>query len=178
MSNPPPPQQAHPPQGYYPPQQPKKKHTARNIILVLVGLMILAFGGCMALVAGGVNEIDKAITASEKQDRASGGPDNPMTIQAGKAFEIRGMEFQKGWKLNSFKGLGTSVERLRVENNRGDEGEDSVFVEIKFMKGNEVLGQSDCSTDGIAFGQMVRASCIATDGVMKRFDRITVNDTF
>ena len=50
------------PPGYYqqgPP--PKKKHTVRNVVLVLLGLGILLFAGCIALIGGAANEIDKAI---------------------------------------------------------------------------------------------------------------------
>ncbi|HEY9354205.1 MAG TPA: MmpS family transport accessory protein [Nocardioides sp.] len=40
-------------------QPPKKKHTVRNVFLVLGILAVLGIGGCVALVAGVGNEIDK-----------------------------------------------------------------------------------------------------------------------
>ncbi len=35
----------------------KKSHTVRNVILVILGVVILAFAGCTALLVGGVNEV-------------------------------------------------------------------------------------------------------------------------
>lgn len=48
-----------PPPGQYGPPPPKKKHTARNVVLVLLGLCVLGVGGCMALVVGAGNEVNK-----------------------------------------------------------------------------------------------------------------------
>ena len=51
--------QAQPPPGWQPPPPPQKKHTARNVILVLTGLAVLGLVGCVALLGGIGNEIEK-----------------------------------------------------------------------------------------------------------------------
>lgn len=42
----------------------KKKHTARNVILVLVGLFVVGIGGCAAIVGSIGSEVDKQANES------------------------------------------------------------------------------------------------------------------
>lgn len=64
----------------------KKSHTVRNVLLALLAVFVLCIGGCMALIGGAANEIDKAVKESEKADQIPGRADNPLTITPGKAF--------------------------------------------------------------------------------------------
>jgi hypothetical protein len=54
-------------------QPPKKKHTLRNVLLVILLLFVLAIGGCMALIAGAANEVDKASKRSHEVTYLIGG---------------------------------------------------------------------------------------------------------
>jgi hypothetical protein len=162
-----------PQQANYPPQAPQKKsHTVRNIFLVLILLSVLFVGGCFALVGAGLNAADKAIKES---DNRAGGADNPMAIVEGKAFEVDGFEYASGWKITN-SAFGFDLKNLKVTNNREDK--DSALVEIKFMRGTEVLASADCVSDPIAVGQTVSLTCLSTDKLPKRYDEITINDTF
>jgi hypothetical protein len=184
MSHPQPPPPAGPPGGApppgsgYPPQQqpPKKSHTLRNVLLVVLGLIILGFVGCSVLVGTAVNEVDKSVKASEAKDAEPGGPDNPLEIKVGEAFEVSDFKYAAGWSVGS-DGLGDlAIKNLKVENNRDDK--DSALVEIKFLKGDEVLASADCTTSPITPGQTVTVDCLSADKLPKQYDKITINDSF
>ena len=145
-------------------------------MLVIVGLIILSCGGCFAVTGAFFNEVDKEIKKSEKEDKLPGGPDNPMTIKPGKAFEVQGFQYHKGWKVTD-DGLGSvNIAGLKVTNNRDEK--DSAVVEIKFWNGTEVLALADCTTDSIAVGTTVKVDCLSGDDLPKDYDKITINDTF
>ena len=101
--NPPPPpggqfpQQPVPGQPYFPPQ--KKKHTARNVILIVIGIFILLIGGCFALIGGAANEVSKSI---DKHENQKGGSNNPIMIKTiGEAFTIGTTAYAKGWSFKN-----------------------------------------------------------------------------
>jgi hypothetical protein len=163
-----------PPQpAYAPPPPQKKKHTFRNVMLVLLGLTVLFIGGCFALVGTAANEIDKSIKAD---DAKPGGDTKPLTIQAGKAFEVDNFNYAAGWRVRKDALGGVTVKRLKVTNNR--DKKDSAIVEIKFWKGSEVLALVDCSTEPIAQKTTVTLSCIADDSFPTGYAKITINDSF
>ncbi|RNL64379.1 hypothetical protein EFK50_07595 [Nocardioides marmoriginsengisoli] len=51
--------------------QPKKKHTVRNVLLIMIVVFVAGIAGCLALIGGAANEIDKAI----KEDDARAAQD-------------------------------------------------------------------------------------------------------
>ena len=104
-----------------------------------------------------------------------GNETNPVTIAEGKAFDVRKFAYSGGWKVIS-NDFGMEVKNLKVTNNRDDR--DGAIVEIKYMKGSEVLASIDCTSDQILPGQTVTLSCFSGDKKPKGFDRITINDTF
>jgi hypothetical protein len=165
-----------PPAGYATQPPPKKKHTVRNILLIILVLVILAIGGCVALIGGAANEVDKAIKKSEAADKQPGGPDNPLTIKPGKAFEVQGFNYARGWRVVPDGIGGVTIKKLKFTNNR--DKKDSAIVEIKFMKGSEILGTVDCTSQPVPVGQTATESCVGSDGSVKGYDRITINDTF
>jgi hypothetical protein len=156
-----------------PAQPPKKKHTVRNVILIVLALVILAFAGCMAMVVGGANEVSKSI---DKNANKQGGDSNPMAITAGKAFEVDGFKYAAGWKVSKDALGDAQVTGLKVTNNR--DSKDGALVEIKFWKGTEVLALVDCTTEQIVPGTTVTLSCSGADPLPKSYDKITINDSF
>ncbi len=158
------------------PQPPKKKHTVRNVLIgVFIGMALL-FVGCTALVGGAINEADKAIQAEEDKDAQPGGPDNPLEITEGKAFSVLGFDYAKGWKIGEDVLGDVEITGLKVTNNRDEK--DGALVEIKFMKGTEVLALVDCTTEQIPVGQTTTVDCGSTDKMPTSYDAITINDTF
>lgn len=166
-------QPPYPSQGYAPQQPPKKKHTLRNVILIITGLIVLTFVGCSVLLGAAVNEVDKSIKESENE---AGGTNNPITIEEGKAFSVRGFDYDAGWKIKKDEFGTFEIVKLKVANNREDK--DSALVEIKFMKGSEVLALVDCTTEPIAVGQKTTLNCLSADELPSDYSKITVNDTF
>jgi hypothetical protein len=167
-----------PPSPGYPaqPPPPKQKHTLRNVLLIILALVVLAIGGCVALVGSAANEVDKAIKKSDAADKEPGGPDNPLTIRPGKAFEVQGFKYAAGWQISPDGIGGMTIKKLKFTNNR--DKKDSAIVEIKFMKGSEILGTADCISQPVPVGQTATVSCAGTDGSVKGYKRITINDTF
>src|SRR5689334_5319305 len=76
--------------------KPKKKHTVRNVIIAIIVVVLLLMAGCMALIAGAANEVDKAINKHENQ---KGGSSNPITVKEGQAFTIGKIDYLGGWSL-------------------------------------------------------------------------------
>ena len=166
---------AAPPPAPSAPAPEKKSHTFRNIILVILGLIVLSFVGCVAILGGAVNEADKAIKNSEAKDQEPGGPDNPLTIEEGKAFEVSGFKYKAGWRVvDDFGTIG--IKRLRVTNDR--DTKDSALVELKFMRGDEALAVVDCTTEPLPVGETTKLDCLSGDELPKKYDKITINDTF
>lgn len=161
------------------PHLPKKKKTLRNVLIIVAVLFVLMIGGCMALIGGAANEvgkeIDKSIKESERKDALPGGPNNPLTIVEGKAFEVQGFKYAPGWKVaNSLDS--PEITGLKVTNER--KKSDSALVEIKFWKGTEVLALVDCTTEPIDVGTTVTLGCLSGDPMPAGYDKITINDSF
>lgn len=153
----------------------KKSHTTRNVILAVIGVFILLMGGCtIALIAAGGSAINEAIDEAEQSDQAPGGPDNPMEIQVGEAFEVQGFSYQAGWTVKNVFGS-VEIKGLRVENNRDER--DSALVEIKFWKGTELLALVACSTLPIDPGRTAALNCLS-ENWPANYDKVSINDTF
>lgn len=163
--------------GSYAPPQQQKKNGALKWILITLGALVLFCGGgfaaCSAGVIGAANEVSKSIEAEESE---VGGTQNALTIEEGKAFDVRGFEYADGWKVADDGLGGTTIEGLKVTNNR--DSADTALVEIKFMKGDEILASVDCSSDQLQKGQSATLSCIGATEKAEGYDRITINDTF
>lgn len=160
------PPQGHPPQGYGPP--PKKKHTVRNVLLVIIGLMILGLGGCLALVGGAANEIDKALQEEEANDR-------PTEITEGEAFTHDGFEAEEGWKVAKERFGGATIQGLRVTNTSEDAR--TALLTFRLYKGNENLAEIECSSNELQTGEVSRMNCVSMESRFpKGYDTIKVSD--
>lgn len=169
-------QPAYPPRPamYVPPQ--KQTHTLRNVLLVIGLLMVLGVGGCVAITAAFVNEVDNAIDEAEESDQIPGRADNPLEITPGEAFEVDGFNYAAGWTVEKDQFGYIDIEGLKVTNNRDEK--DGAFVEIKFWKGSEVLALDDCSTEQVDVATTSTLSCLGVEKMPKNYDRITINDSF
>ncbi|QGG41831.1 DUF2510 domain-containing protein [Aeromicrobium yanjiei] len=155
---------------------PKKRHTFRNVMLGIIAACVLFIAGCTALLGSAANEAGKSIEKEVAKDKQPGGPDNPLTIVEGKKFSVSGFDYSSGWKVDEDVLGSIDIAKLKVTNNR--DKKDSALVEIKFMKGSEVLALADCTTEPVAIGQTTTLSCGSTDELPKSYDRITINDSF
>jgi len=165
-------QQQQPPPGYYqaaPP--PKKKHTVRNVVLVLLGVGILLFAGCIMLVGGAVSEVDKAI-----QEEAAN--DAPVEVMEGKPFEHDGYEVAGGWTVVEEKfGGGASIKKMSVTNTL-DESR-SALLTFRFYKGNENLAEVECTSNQMQAGEVSTLSCFSFDSKFPQsYQDIKVSDAW
>lgn len=167
-------------QGYpqtpygYAPQKPN--HTVRNVLLVLAGVFVLFFGGCVALVGLAANEVDNVIEDIEANDQLPGGADNPLEIRAGQPFSVYGFDYQSGWSVGPDEFGEIEVLDLKFENNRDEP--DSLLADLRFIRGNEVLATATCSSDQASVGQIVPVECYGIDPIPTDYDTITIQDSY
>ena len=135
----------------------KQSHTARNILIVFAVLFLLFVGGCIAVVAVVGNKVNDAVN-----DDTLGGPNNPLTITEGQAFEVDGFEYADGWTSPTTPVSGpVQIENLKVTNHRGKA--DRLFVEIKLLNGSEIVATATCTAgdfDKIPEDTTVTVDCI------------------
>jgi hypothetical protein len=139
-----------PPPGHYGPP-PKKKHTVRNVILVLLGLGVLGLGGCMALIVGAGNEVDKQanvehtvvykITGTSKVASLTYTTDGSTTTEQVSAAKL---PWQKSLKI---KGL-IPVYQVSAQNGIGQSGTVtcSISVDGKVVKTATGTGEASIAS--------------------------------
>lgn len=155
----------------------KQKHTTRNVILAILAIFILLVGGCtIALVAAGGKAVNDAVDEIEESNNIPGGPENPLEIQVGEAFEVDGFNYAAGWSIKKDVIGDLSIKGLELTNNR-DEA-DQALVEIRFMDGTKLAALADCTTPEIEPGQSVTVDCFSADKFPTSYDTVTINDTF
>lgn len=144
----------------------------KTILKIAVGI-ILAVGllavGCVALIGGAANEIDKEIKEEEANDK-------PKPVAAGAAFTHDDFDVAAGWKVAAEQFGGTTIKGLRVTNN-ADEARHAQLT-FTFVKGQENLGEIECSSNELQPGQSSRMDCFSFDGRIKGYDEIRVADMF
>jgi uncharacterized protein DUF2510 len=154
----------------------KQSHTARNILIVFGVLFLLFVGGCIAVVAVVGDKVNEAVN-----DDTVGGPNNPLTITEGEAFEVNGFEYADGWSVVDAPASGLfEIENLKVTNNRGKA--DRLNAQIKLLNGNEIVATTLCyageGLDKIPEETTVTVSCAAEDPLPATYDKITINDLY
>ena len=159
--------------GWIPTKPPKKNRTFLKVFLALCAFGLISVIGLLALVDAGANGVAQSI---DQNANKAGGDSNPMMITEGKAFEVDGFNYSKGWSLGKDVLGDLTIKGLKVTNNR--DNNDSALVEVKVWKGTEVLALADCTTEPIGVGTTVTPSCVSTDALPKNFTEITINDTF
>lgn len=112
---------------------PKKKHTVRNVILTVFVLGVLAVGGCMALVVGAGNEVNKQsntehavtykVTGTSKKGSVTYNTDGGTTME-------QANEAKLPWsKVVKVKGLVTIVQ-VSAQNGLGEKGKITCTIEL------------------------------------------------
>jgi uncharacterized protein DUF2510 len=150
----------------------QQSHTARNLLIVFGVLFLLVVGGCVAVVAVLGNKVN-----DELNDDTPGGPNNPLTITEGKAFEVAGFEYAAGWSIEADAGGFVSVKNLKLTNDRDESSR--LLVEIQLLSGNEVLASAECGDfQSIAEDTTVTVTCTSSDTLPAAYDKITIQDSF
>ena len=152
-----PPAQPYPPQAYYQGPPPKKKHTVRNVLLVLVLLFILFVGGCMALIAGAANEVDKALDSELANDK-------PRVVAAGKAFEHDGYAVAAGWRVQPEQFGGATIKGMKVtlKDDQGLSGR-SALLTFRLYDGKTVVSEIECTSNEMQQGETSAMDCFSLE---------------
>jgi len=146
---------------------PKKKQTVRNVILALLIVGVLAIGGCMALLVGAGNEVNKS--TKEDTDRSA-----PRDVKPGTAFDIGKHQTMAGWTVKNEAGMFNVVGKVK---NISD-ATSSSFIHFKFLTATgEVLGNVQCNSGDLEPGQVQALNCIP-DGKFGKYTKVTAEATF
>lgn len=149
----------------------KQSHTGRNILIVFGVLLLLLVGSCVAAVVVVGDKVN-----DELNDDTPGGPNNPLTIKEGKAFEVAGFEYADGWSIAADANGLVSIENLKLTNDR--DRSSRLLVEIRLLSGNEVLASASCGNfESITEGTTVTVTCTSTDTLPAAYDRVTIQDS-
>ena len=99
----------------------------------------------------------------------------PCTIQVGHAFQLGKHEVLTGWKVR--KDVLGDVELVGKAKNIGDESS-AMAIEVKFLRGSEVVMDVNCSTDSLEPEQTQAISCFSSDDYTTKYDKITAEAMF
>jgi hypothetical protein len=148
-------------------QPPKKKHTARNVILIILGVCVLGIGGCVAFIGTAANEVGKSIDVAAKKNA-------PRDVKAGAAFELGKHQTLAGWTVKNDGGMFAVAGKAK---NTSD-GTSTAFLHFKFLTAaGEVLGNVQCNSSDLEPGQTEALNCIP-DGKFGKYAKITAEATF
>lgn len=151
----------------------KENHTTRNVLLILLGVGILFFAGCAALVVGLVAGVDNAV-----EEGIAGG--DPVVVEEGAAFRFDGLDADEGWSVGRERLGGTTIRGLRVtatEEGPLGTGIGSVLI-FRFFDGSENLAEITCSGNQVRVGESSRMDCFSADAVPRGYDEIRVGGYF
>ncbi|MFI5693162.1 hypothetical protein ACIA58_15045 [Kribbella sp. NPDC051586] len=98
----------------------------------------------------------------------------PCVVTVGKPFQLGKHTVLSGWKLTSEYGSASMTGKAR---NTGGETS-SMFIELKFLKADEVVIDVQCSTNQLEPGQTQAMSCFSSDDYTKKYDRVTAEAMF
>lgn len=151
----------------------KKSNTTRNVLLIVLGVIILFFAGCAALVVGLVASVDDAV-----EENLTGG--DPVVVAEGEAFSFDGLDADQGWSVGRESFGGSTIKGLRVtatEEGPLGSGIASVLI-FRFYDGSENIAEITCSGNQVRVGESSRMDCFSADAVPRGYDEIRVGGYF
>lgn len=110
-----------------------------------------------------------AVACADQDDRNA-----PCNVKAGQPFQLGKHTVLAGWKVVD-AGYGLSM--TGKAKNTGDSAS-AMIVDVKFLKGDEVLAKVMCTTDELEPGQTAKMDCLGTDAFTRKYTSITVEATF
>ena len=110
-----------------------------------------------------------------------GGPDLPLALTEGQAFEVDGFDYAAGWTLGADPGTGTvQLLGLRLTNHR--DGAERLAATVRLVDGNVVVASLFCKAgDGYDFvpaGVTVAVLCESSDPMPAAYDKVTIRDAY
>lgn len=206
MASPPQPPQVAPPP--FRPQQapPQKKHTARNVLLVVGSVFVVLIGIGIAAGSGDTTKPGGAgqnpatapvaskatvpqatapkpsatakatvpppaakVACADQEDRAA-----PCVVTVGSAFALGKHQVLAGWKITD-SGFGMTI--VGKAKNVSDDSS-TMFINVKFLRGDEVMANVMCNTGELLTGQIETMNCVPDGTYTKKFDKVTAEAAF
>ncbi|TDU91949.1 hypothetical protein EV138_5562 [Kribbella voronezhensis] len=182
-----------PPQLFQPPihpQQgpPKKKHTGRTVLLVigsvfavLIAIAIASGGGDTTKPGAGSNNPATAPAATKAVEPkapatkvACADQDAPCVVTVGSAFALGKHQVLAGWTIKD-SGIGLTI--VGKAKNISDDAS-TMFVTVKFLRGDEVMANVMCNTGELLAGQIETMNCLPEGTYTTNFDKVTAEAAF
>jgi hypothetical protein len=197
------------PPGWSPPKPPKKpffKRTWFIVVASIVGLIVLVSvipsngDGTTASTAS-----DPSTSAPIQQPKAStkpsasapattqapkapevakctGSRNDPCPVKLGVAYTVGKHTMSRGWKLKTQEYVGTQLVGTLTMTSDDDEPSTAFFT-VKFLKGNQVVANFQCSSSELEKGQTEDIECHNMSDVTKplkagTYDKITAEADF
>jgi hypothetical protein len=98
----------------------------------------------------------------------------PCVVLVGRAFQLGEHTVLAGWKIQD-SGFGMTI--VGKARNTGDKSS-TMFINVKFLRGDEVMANVMCNTSELAPGQSEAMNCIADGTYTKKFDKVTAEAAF
>lgn len=166
--------------GYGAPVPPSGGGSGKAIAIIVgaIVLVVLLFcGGIIAAIVVIANNVEDTIDDWDP-DRV-GGSDNPITVDVGESFEIDGVEYADGWRVQppADEYDGTTIVGLEGTNDRDDESSEYASLTFTFVDGNDLeLGQVSCNSSGsISYGNSEQLTCYGYDKLVQAYDHVEVS---
>jgi hypothetical protein len=110
-----------------------------------------------------------------------GGPNHPLDLTEGQAFEVDGFDYAGGWTLGADPGTGVvQLAGLRLTNHR-DHAE-RLAATVRLVDGNVVAAALFCKAgDGYDFvpvGTTIAVLCESSDPMPDDYDAVTIQDAY
>ena len=139
-------------------------------VLAVGGVVLLAVVALLASRSGGGDGGEVA-----------GGPDFPLALTVGGAFEVDGFDYAAGWSLGADPDSGVvQLSGLRLTNDRA--GAERLAATVRLVDGNVVVASLFCKAgDGYDFvpaGVTVNVLCESSDPMPGAYDKVTIRDTY
>lgn len=156
--------------------QPPKSNGTRNALLIVAVVIVVFCGGAVSLGMLAFNNVKNTVDHAFNDDYR-GSEKDPIVVEVGGDFEIRGLEYGSGWELDTTSEFTDGITALRVTNSRDDKSSEYVSLTFTFLKSNQIQAQVNCSTGGqVGYRQSRRLNCSTADDVGADFDTIEVYD--
>lgn len=151
--------------------------TIAIVVGVIVVLALMLCGGVVAFIFWVANEVEDSVDDWDP-DRV-GGRNDPITVEPGAAFEIDGIEYAEGWRIQppTEEYRGDTIVGLTGTNERDDESSKSAYLYFTFVDADDVeVGEISCSSDGsIAAGNSEALDCDDFEKIDGPYDHIEVS---
>jgi hypothetical protein len=167
----------HQQQPYQQPPPVKRRGLSTTWIIVIVSVSVAAVllaavllteprddagGAASSAPAGGTSQTD---CGRDKRE--------PCTVRVGQAFTLGKHETLAGWKVvNEYDRFSITGKVKNISDRTS-----TAFFHVKFLRGNEVLGNVMCNSGDLEPGQVETLNCIP-DGAYGPYDRVTAEATF